>query len=100
MFAVEVESTEGMNLREGELSRRIALLEQQLTGFKKKFRKSGQNYKRFVIFCYNCGKIGHVAKNCQGGCKKSNDPKAGSDSKRLRQANQQGKAGQIRCGGF
>ena len=49
--------------------------------------------KRFDIWCYGCVMLAHIAKDCRGGHKRSDDPNAGSRSKRARQANQEVKAG-------
>lgn len=41
---------------------------------------------------FDCGKLGPIALECQGGRKESDDPKAEKDSRRKRQANEsQGK---------
>ena len=92
MFAVEVEDTKDMTLREIELTRRITLLEKQLADRGPEVRKGGRKSKRFEIRCYNCGKLGHIAKECKMG--QGDNPDANPKSKRSRQANQQGKAGQ------
>ena len=84
---MEVEDTEGMTLREIKLSRRILLLERQLADHRSESRRGGQNSKKFDIQCYNCGKLGHIANNCQGGNKQGNDPNKGFGSKCVRQAN-------------
>ena len=51
-FAVEVEETKGMNLREIELMRRITSLEKQLADREPKVKKGGQksgNLRSFVM---------------------------------------------------
>ena len=50
-FSVEVEDTEGMTLREIELTRRIALLERQLADCEPVARRGGKKSKKFDIRC-------------------------------------------------
>ena len=54
-------------------------------------RRGGQKFKRFDIWCNGCGKLGHIARHCKRGQGDNSNP--GPKSKRLRQADQQGKAG-------
>ena len=67
------------------------LLEKQLADWEPKVRKGGKKSKRFETRCYSCGKLGHIAKDCKRG--QGDIPNSSFKSKRLRQANQQGKAG-------
>ena len=70
------------------------MLEKQLADCEPEARKGGQKSKRFDTRCYNCGKLGHIAKDFERGQGQNNNPNTSSKSKHLRQANQQGKAGQ------
>ena len=60
------------------------LLEKRLADLKDSPQGSGSNgsscgcVQKKDVRCFKCGRFGHMARNCRGGSKQSNDPDAGS----------------------
>ena len=69
------------------MTRRILLLEKQLKDCEPEARKGGQKSKGFDTGCYNCGKLGHIAKDCNKRQGQNDNSNTVTKYKRLRQAN-------------
>ena len=99
VLAVEVEISGKLRQREEEMAQEIEKLKRQQNKIKGPVGKPrpefGKNCRyRGDIKCFRCGKPGHIAQECQGGCKQSDNPKVEQDLQGKRQAKEsQGKAG-------